>query len=126
MAFDAGFVAGEFQAELFVAIRGGDNVVFDLPLAGPLVARIALQFAGEVGVWHFDPPQVRLVREAVVVHRFLRRLSGSGRRFFVGLLPARGKRIQQRRAQGETTKDEGDFYFFHPDHFGQIILARLF
>lgn len=78
VAFDAGFVAGEFQAELFVALSRGDDAGGDLPGVGTLVARIAFQFAGEIGVRDFDQPLVRLMREAFVVDGRLRRCLASG------------------------------------------------
>src|SRR5215510_1203390 len=118
VAFDAGFVPRKFQTQLFVAVGGRDYVVCNLPVAGPFVARFAFQVAREIGVRDFDPSQVRLVSEAVVVYRFLRglRLDLGGRRFLARLLTrllaARGERGDE---DCETSQRERELHYFQPD-----------
>jgi len=122
VTFDAGFMSWEFQTQLFVAVGGRDYVVCDLPVAGPLVARLAFQVACEIGVRDFYPSQVRLVSEAVVVYRFLRgrRLDRGGRHFvarlLTRLLAARGERSDE---DCETSQRERELHYFQPDCQGQ-------
>src|SRR5262245_8525251 len=117
VAFDACFVARKFQTQLFVAVGGGDYVVCNLPVAGPFMARLAFQVAREIGVRDFDPSQVRLVSEAVVVYRFLhwRRLDRGGRRFvarlLTRLLAACGERSDE---DCETSQRERELHYFQP------------
>ena len=118
MAFDAGFVAGEFQAELFVAVGRGDDASGDLPGVGTFVARIAFQFAGEISVRDFDQSLVRLVREAFVVNWRLRRSLASGRRFRL-LLLSRHERTPQNDDQ--ATKHEGRFDFVGQHKIGRKV-----
>src|SRR6266542_952277 len=86
-------------------------------LLGRLVARLAFQVAREIGVRDFDPSQVRLVSEAVVVDRFLhRRRLDRGRRRFVArlltrLLAARGERSDE---DCETSQRERELHYFQP------------
>src|SRR5262245_39509916 len=117
VTFNAGFMSREFQTQLSVAVGGRDYVVCNLPVAGPFVARLAFQVASEIGVRNFDPSQVRLVGEAVVVDWFLhgRRLDRGGRRFvarlLTRLLAARGKRNDE---DCDTSQRERELHYFQP------------
>lgn len=82
------------------------------------MARLAFQVAREVGVRDFDPSQMRLVNEAVVVDRFLygRRLGLGWRRFFArlftSLLAAGGERGEE---DCETSERERKLHYFQPN-----------
>lgn len=118
VTFDAGFVAGKFQPQLFVAIRRGDYSAGDFPCAGPVVARIAFQIAREIGVRDFDQPLMCLMREVAVVFWLFRDKHGG--RLFIGLLSARGERIEQRQAQSQTAKRKRDFYSLQQNYLGHF------
>lgn len=60
------------------------------------MARVAFQLAREIGIRDFDQSLMRLMSEAAVISWLFRDKHGG--RLFIGLLPARGERIQQRRA----------------------------
>lgn len=111
VAFDAGFVAWEFQATLFVAVRGRNQVFHQIAL---VVAGIAFQFVSLKRARHFDHAEVRFVREAFVIDRSLRRGGWRGwRRRRFRLLPQGGKRIEKRQTRGQAAESEREFYLFH-------------
>lgn len=68
VTFDAGFVSGEFQSLLFVAICGRNQIARQITL---VVTGIALQFMRLKRARHFDHAKMRLMREAFVIRRGL-------------------------------------------------------
>lgn len=69
VAFNTGFVAGEFQAELFVALCRRHQILHQIAL---IVTGIALQFMCLIRARHFDDASMRLMREAFVINGRLR------------------------------------------------------
>lgn len=118
VAFHAGFVAGKFQTQLFVAICRGDYPGGDLSCAESFVARIAFQFAREIGVRHFDQTLMCLVSEVAVILDVVRGRLARGRfcrRLIVGLLAARGERVQWDREQGQAAERERNLHSLQSD-----------
>lgn len=108
VAFDAGFVTREFQPLLFVAVRSRNQVFHQI---ARVVAGIAFQFVSLKCAGHFDYAKMRLMSEAFVIRRSLRRGCWRNRNRFRLLLANGYERTPNNESHQQTETDKSQFNF---------------
>lgn len=104
VAFDTGFVTGEFEPEPAVAVRGLYDRLYSV---AAVVAGIAFQHTGVIGAGHADCSPVRPVCELFVIDGLLRD------RILLFLSRDRWKQCSD-RDRAAKRQQQGEFYLFSP------------